>query len=209
MWLMRALGLVAVVAVLLLAGGFLHFMRSVGEARAEHAVPRADAIVALTGGASRIDDAVGLLVDGKGSRMLISGVHPSIDSAILKDRVRKGREFFDCCIDLGYEALNTAGNAVEARDWLDRHRFRSVILVTSDYHMPRSLTEFARSVPDTRFIPYPVRSEGTFRDWWLDPAATRLLLSEYVKYVVALARARLEEPTAVLGFAQLERTPKS
>jgi uncharacterized SAM-binding protein YcdF (DUF218 family) len=190
-----------------LAIGFLWFAGSVAgdEVRLEG---KADGIVALTGGASRLSDAVDLLASGRGRRLLISGVSPTTNVGDLMRRVPDHERWFDCCIDLDYSAVNTIGNAVETRRWARGHGFRSLIVVTSSYHMPRAMLELTHQLPDARLIAYPVvtpqrRAEG----WWSHPASARLLVLEYLKYIAANARIRLDpSPTATTVAASRDRT---
>ena len=96
---------------------------------------------------------------------------------------------FICCVDLGYEALDTVGNADETRNWANTNGYRKLIVVTSSYHMPRSLAELALVMPDVEFVAHTV-TPRSFPDsgWWLSVATTRVLLSEYLKYLPAMAR---------------------
>jgi uncharacterized SAM-binding protein YcdF (DUF218 family) len=187
------IGLVlAGVAVAVVAGDFGRFVWTVTTA-APPADARADGIVVLTGGAERIPNGVALLAAGRASRMLISGVNPQVsDVAVAKDKPSLAA-FNTCCVDFGREAADTIGNAAEARKWVEAHGFRSVMVVTSAYHIPRSLAEFAEALPDRTLIPYPVvRSELGLDAWWRNPAAARLLGAEYLKYLLARARLLVE-----------------
>ena len=93
-------------------------------------------------------------------------------------------ERFKCCVDVGYAAHDTSGNAEETKAWAHAHRFSKLIIVTSSYHMPRSLIELGRAMPAATLVPYPVLSRN-FRTeaWWLHGATARLLFSEYVKFL--------------------------
>lgn len=175
--------LAVVAAASAFAGGFLVFADQVVSARPPER-PRADGIVALTGGPRRIESAVDLLGAGSGNRLLISGVYQRTSPDALALRNPRLASLIDCCIDIGYEAQDTRGNAREARNWARRNGYDSLIVVTSAYHMPRSMAEIARAMPDVRLVPYPIQA-GTVRAWFADPAAFRLLLVEYAKYVVA------------------------
>jgi len=169
---------------------------------------RAEGIVALTGGASRIADAFTLLEQGRARRLLITGVHPATTAEGIQHGLGvEADRLFACCVDLDKRALNTAGNAEEIKRWLTRTGFRSVIVVTSDYHMPRSLTELARVLPQVELVPYPVSSplvSGT--EGWADGELAQLLISEYVKYVVSLARQTLEQPAPKATVAEASGT---
>lgn len=155
---------------------------------------RADAIVVLTGGEMRLDAATTLLEEGFGKRLLISGVDPATTKADLK-RVSHGGAHFDCCTDLGFIAADTHGNAQETAQWAKTHGYRSLILVTSNYHMPRSLAELSAAMPQVRLEPYPVVPEDVdFTHWWRNPHTLRLLHSEYAKYVASLVMTRFIDP---------------
>lgn len=185
------LAFIGAIAAALLFAGFLNFVRLLpGE---EQAAPAAgDGIVALTGGAERLSDALRLLASGRGKRLLISGVHPETTERELARAQPDYAAFARCCVDLGRRALNTAGNAVETRRWAVGHGFRSLIVVTSGYHMPRTMMELHREMPDVELIPYAVVTDRLRGEpWWRDFATARLLAGEYVKYVAALVRVRL------------------
>ncbi len=185
------MGILASLAVIFL-GGFLLF--ATGIPRTETPPPRpADGIVALTGGASRISDAMELLAKNQGKRLLISGVNPATRPSELIRLTPEYEKLFTCCIDLGHQALNTTGNAAEIAQWSRALKFRSLIVVTSAWHMPRALVELRREMPDTELIPYSVVTER-MRDapWWMSMHTARLLMLEYLKYLATLARVRLE-----------------
>lgn len=186
-------GSAACITLLLL--GFLVFAGAATRLPPQ-ATPAADAIVVLTGGADRrIEAGLALLRKGLGRRMLISGINRKLKP----DEFLAHLELPDPSrIDLGYEALDTIGNAVETSRWADRHNYTRLIVVTSSYHMPRSLNELALAMPMMAFIPHPVRprifGEGA---WWLRPAAARMLVAEYLKLIpsyVRLAARRLLDP---------------
>lgn len=208
----RRVGARRVLNVLVLAGGslaslgllgFFIFVASLDRNEREPA-SRTDAIVALTGGAQRIGDAIDLLAKGYGSRLLITGVNGRTSRDEIA-RLNPGqRRLFECCVDLDYRARNTIGNAIETRRWMNDHRFRSLIVVTSNYHMPRTLVELDHALPDSRVVPYPVVTEAVRPDgWWRDASATRLLASEYAKLVVGWVRVRFEDDPERSGVAVL------
>lgn len=171
--------------------GFVVFAASATALRPQ---PRssADGIVVLTGGEHRIVEAMALLADGHGRRLLVSGVHPQTTRDDLRRITGLDSLLFDCCVDIDHLALDTVGNANETRKWAGTWRFSSLIIVTSTYHMPRSLAELGRLMPTTRLVPYPVVSRNfVTREWWLHPPTARLLASEYLKYLPAVARLSL------------------
>jgi uncharacterized SAM-binding protein YcdF (DUF218 family) len=179
-----------------LAAGFVWFASQVPDV--EVALDRnADGIVVLTGGAARIADAIELLASGRGKRLLISGVNRTTNSIELARTVPEYQRMFSCCIDLDYSAINTTGNAVETRRWVRARGFRSVVVVTSSYHMPRAMAELSHQLPDVTLIPFPVVPEKRRGEhWWSSVPTTKLMLLEYLKYVVAVARTWLDQPAS-------------
>jgi uncharacterized SAM-binding protein YcdF (DUF218 family) len=180
-----------------LIAGFFVFAISI-ERNEPVLLRRAQGVVALTGGADRITDALDLLATGQAERLLITGVNQATSGREIAHLTPRLRPLFSCCIDLGYRALNTVGNAAETRRWVHQHGMRSLIVVTSNYHMPRALIEIGRALPGIELVPYPVVTERQKSgSWWADPGMLRLLATEYVKYLAAYARAELvPEPSA-------------
>lgn len=187
--LVAALAIVFVMA----AVGFVGFL---AQLRGTEAKPerQADGIVVLTGGASRVSDAVDLLAGGYGKRLLISGVHPTNDASDISRSLPESKSFINCCVDLDHSAINTRSNAEQTKRWVHERGFKSVIVVTSNYHMPRAIVELSHAMPDIDLIPYAVVGEK-WRDepWWTSAPVLRLLLFEYVKYVAAEIRVRLAD----------------
>jgi uncharacterized SAM-binding protein YcdF (DUF218 family) len=154
---------------------------------------KADGIVVLTGGTARVSDALELLASGHGKRLLITGVNPGTTTADIAREIPNYKKLLSCCVDLDYSALNTLGNAVQARRWALEHRFQSLIVVTSAYHMPRALAELGHQLPDAALIPYPVVSDRLrVEPWWSNTETTKLVLSEYLKYLYAKVRMRFD-----------------
>lgn len=195
--LIRAAMVIVIGAVLALAIGFVMFVDDI-VAAAPPADARAEGIVVLTGGSARIDGALRLLAEGRASRLLISGVNPAVGPAALAGTVDEDLDaILACCVDLGHEALDTSGNASEAQSWAEARNFHSLIVVTSAYHMPRSLAELGAAMPDVQLVPYPVSTPDLqLADWWNDPVAFGLLAREYGKYLLVAARTTLGLPTA-------------
>ncbi|PWL19661.1 YdcF family protein [Falsochrobactrum shanghaiense] len=149
----------------------------------------ADAIVVLTGGQSRIRAALELLAQKRGKRLLISGVHPSTNEKSLQRATHSEPALFDCCVDLDRSALNTAGNATESEHWIRANDYHRVIVVTNNYHIPRSILEMSSRMDDVEFIPYPVvNGEKREHGWVAEGDTLRVLLIEYVKYLGAAIR---------------------
>jgi uncharacterized SAM-binding protein YcdF (DUF218 family) len=201
--LLRRLGLWTIafcVGAAVLAGvGFLWFIWRVPAD--EVALDRnADGIVALTGGASRIADAIELLALGRGKRLLISGVNRATSSKEISRLNPEFERWVRCCVDFD-RSLNTLGNAVETRRWAESRGFRSLIVVTSNYHMPRALAELSHQLPGVALVPFPVVTDRQRADpWWAGGATARLMLTEYAKYVFAKLRMGLH-PIVATGAA--------
>jgi uncharacterized SAM-binding protein YcdF (DUF218 family) len=176
--------------------------------RVQHSTPapapeRADGIVALTGANSnqRIGAAMGLLEDGYGKRVLVSGVNRMASREDVRNVSRAVRRLYDCCVDLGFTAADTVGNARETADWAQAMRYRRLIVVTADYHMPRAMLELKAVLRGTgvELQTYPVRTPALqAHDWWRRPGAARLMVVEYCKYLAILGR------DAVLGLGPRE-----
>lgn len=182
--------------VLIAAAAFvIGFWQFAERVRAEPVEPpQAQAIVALTGGSlERLTTGVRLLEENKGERLLISGVNRVVtDQELLGEALNVNEELARCCIDLGRAAEDTLGNAAETAAWAREHRFREIILVTDDYHMPRSLTELELAMPEAQIHPYPVRTRWTDPVLWRsDLSAASRLGAEYVKYLVIRGREAL------------------
>lgn len=153
----------------------------------------ADGIVVLTGGTSRVIDALELLKTRHGKRLLITGVNPGTTTADIAHEAPNYDRVLACCVDLDYSAINTLGNAVQARLWATQHDFHSLIVVTSAYHMPRALAELEHQLPNVALVPYPVVSDRLrVEPWWTNGDITKLVLSEYLKYLFAELRMRLD-----------------
>jgi uncharacterized SAM-binding protein YcdF (DUF218 family) len=160
---------------------------------AEDATAPSDAIVVLTGGRMRLQNGIELLREGKGRKLFVSGVNQQVDLDDLLRVSGNARNWAACCITLGHDADDTLGNALETAQWVRQQGFRSLRLVTAWYHMPRSLLEFDRAMPQVEIIAHPVFPEDVKQDeWWRWRGTTALLVSEYGKYLGALGRPVLE-----------------
>jgi uncharacterized SAM-binding protein YcdF (DUF218 family) len=155
----------------------------------------ADGIVALTGGSDlRLAAGAHLLEDGKGKRLLVSGVSRTATRDDLWTVTGAPKPLFDCCVDLGFEAVDTIGNARETAEWAHAMDYHSLILVTADYHMPRALIELRAALPGVTITPYPVATPTLdARRWTADSRSAKRMATEYVKYLAILTRE------AVLG----------
>lgn len=187
----RLLSVLAAIA-LIWAGGFVLFIANLPKPAPDGQSP-ADGVVVYTGGGGvRISSAMALFADGAGERLLISGVHPDTSAARLSEFWVGPKERFDCCVDLGRDALTTEGNAGELSNWAARHNFQSIILVTSDYHLPRAMTVTRARMKNATITPYPVRSG--YLDAKGRPASFDAMINlagEYTKYLLAQIKTRL------------------
>jgi len=192
---------------LLFVGGFALFATHVSRMATPKNPAQADAIIVLTGGQARIDAAVDLLKSGKGERLLISGVHRSTTRKTLQAATGADKTLFSCCVDIDRDALDTIGNAEESAKWVRNHDYGRVILVTNNYHMPRSLLEVGRLIGEAELEPYPVVNADLGNGGWMRPEALRVLFTEYNKYLLALARGALPLPPAEVGMAAMNASP--
>ncbi|QBX38762.1 YdcF family protein [Brevundimonas sp. S30B] len=186
---MKFLALVGIVALMWLVGLFVFADRVRGLSPADEPA-RADAIVALTGpSAERVNASIRLLEQGKGDRLLISGVNREVRRQELRALTPGSSQLFNCCVDLGFEAEDTVGNAREIAAWARRRGYDSLIVVTSDYHMPRSLLEIRSALPGVRLTPYAVSTPSLDdSEWWRAAVTARRMTLEYMKYLTVLGR---------------------
>jgi uncharacterized SAM-binding protein YcdF (DUF218 family) len=199
MRLLRAFCFFVMAGVLLFAGGFGWFANHVSKLTTPDNPQSSDAIIVLTGGQSRLDAGLELLKSGKGKRLLISGVHPSAGRSSIRAAVGGEKSLFSCCVDIDHAALDTIGNAEESAKWVTDHAYDSVLIVTNNYHMPRSLLEMGRFVGNAELRPYPVvNTKLDNGSWMTKPAAIRVLFTEYTKFLGALVR----------GFIPVRGTPE-
>ncbi|HZZ36993.1 MAG TPA: YdcF family protein [Caulobacteraceae bacterium] len=196
-------GLAAVlVALMIWTAGLLAFAARVERLTPAEEPPAADGIVALTGASDlRLEAAMRLLENGKGRRLLVSGVNRRTTRADIRGVTGAAKPVFDCCVDLGFTAADTIGNARETAEWARTMRYRRLILVTADFHMPRALLELKSAMPEAQIIPYPVATPTLDADHWqrTGRGAERMAL-EYMKYLAILVRE------AVLGLGPRDTT---
>lgn len=187
---MKFLTFIAIIVVIWLVGLFAFADRVRGYTPAAEPA-RADAIVALTGpSAERVNSAIRLLEQDKGQRLLISGVNREVRRQELRALTPGSSKLFNCCVDLGFEAEDTIGNAQEIAAWADAKGYGSLIVVTSDYHMPRALTEIRAAAPGVELTPYAVETPSLDNTrWWRAAVTARRMTLEYMKYLAALGRA--------------------
>jgi len=192
--------------VLLWLGGFVWFTRDVMEmplGDIRNPPPHAAGIVVLTGGRERVPAGFDLLAAGAADRLLVSGVDPHIDKLTLLQKIlppgHPARSKSSCCITLGAMAEDTTGNAIETAAWVEKYALQSLILVTANYHMRRSLVEFRQEMPHITLTPFAVQPEYVHvAEWWQYPGTASVLVHEYNKLLLAYAKACL---TPLLGHA--------
>lgn len=199
---MKSLALILIL-VLIWAVGLFAFAARVARSTPAADPQPADGIVALTGpSALRIAAAMKLLEDGKGGRLLVSGVNRMATRADIRSVSKAPGRLYDCCVDLGFSAADTIGNARETASWARAYGFKRLIVVTADYHMPRAVLELKGALPEGQFEPYPVATdELDARRWWKTGEGARRMVVEYCKYLVILARE------TILSLGPRERPP--
>jgi uncharacterized SAM-binding protein YcdF (DUF218 family) len=169
-------------------GGMAWFAETIPRAVAD-AVRPTDAIVVLTGGPMRLREGLRLLAEGRAKKLLVSGVYRGVDVQELLRVARQAPDSVECCVELGYAADSTAGNATETAEWMAREGYSSLRLVTANYHMRRSLLEFRRAMPGLEIVPHPVFPDAfRIEEWWRWPGTYALVQAEYHKYLFALVR---------------------
>ena len=174
--------------ILFWSAGLLAFLRALPDGVDDNATVT-DAIVVLTGGSLRLKTGLTLLQKGRAERLFVSGVHRGVDVQQLLRNARQSPDAAECCISLGHEADDTAGNAAETSAWMAKYGYRSMRLVTAAYHMPRSLIEFRNTMPDVQIITHPVfPAQVKLEAWWRWPGTAGLIFVEYSKYLVARIR---------------------
>ncbi len=177
----------------LLIGGFFKFADESVKSQKHADNLSADGIVSLTGGSrNRLTEAVKLLERGAGKKLLISGVFKGATAEELRQVSGGSRQIYDCCVDIGRKAHDTIGNAVEIEEWVKKNNYKSIILVTDSYHMPRSKLEASNKIKNLKIIPYPVRvAPYDDPNWWENEKVLRGLINEYSKFRMAQLRIAL------------------
>lgn len=178
----RVTPLLLLAAILIWFMGFIWFSLSLENPREISTLPKGDGIVVLTGGQGRIAKGVEVLQKGYGKKLLISGVNRNLASETIYNAIGDSGSLSECCIDLGREALDTIGNAREAAFWAANQNFKSIVVITADYHMPRALIEFNTYKEQFQIIPLAVKTEVNLST----------LALEYTKYLVSLTLFKLD-----------------
>ncbi|PKR54214.1 hypothetical protein COO20_11240 [Thalassospira marina] len=173
--------------------GFFWYVSQIPD-RVANPYQKTDAIVVLTGGSERLSEGRRLLNRHLAKKLFISGVYRGVEVDELLSAGNADPDLVACCIVLGHIAENTRGNAIETATWVYKQGYRSLRIVTANYHMPRSLLEFHNLMPDVDIVAHPVFPENVkVDDWWRWPGSAALISSEYNKYLFAALRNKILE----------------
>ncbi|MCL2469562.1 MAG: YdcF family protein [Alphaproteobacteria bacterium] len=188
--------LLLILAALLWTAGFVRFVDFISayqEPAITEGLTSTDAAIVLTGGSERVDAGLKLLKAGFSRKLFISGVYPNLKMEEIFPENNVDPDLRACCIELGHNATNTLGNAIETQAFMEREGYSSMRLVTANYHMPRSVMLLRHQMPEMRIIPHPVVPEAIkLQSWWLSPKTFFFLAMEYSKYLYAKARLIVE-----------------
>jgi len=187
--------ILTILVVVVWTAGFIAFMELVPKQVLQDTA-YTEGIVVLTGGTKRLNTGILLLSENKAKKLLISGVYRGVELEELLALSKRAPQELECCIDIGHEADDTRGNAKETAQWIAKTGFKSLRLVTANYHMPRSMLEFENSMPGIQIVEHPVFPEHVKVDqWWMWPGTAALLIGEYNKYLLVWARQELARLT--------------
>ncbi|ADE40108.1 YdcF family protein [Candidatus Puniceispirillum marinum] len=187
-----ALTVICILVAFMLAS-FQHFVLTLPRGETDFTkLDHTDGIVVTTGGQQRLVEGLNLLVSGTTDKVLISGVGKGVNKAVLVQELNLDDQQVSalfCCVELEYGALDTRGNALAARAWIDLNGLKSIRLVTANYHMPRAEIVFSRAIPNVDIHQWAVSPNALdVERWWQDPMIIRLLTREYAKYVAEIIR---------------------
>ena len=170
--------------------GFFFFIHSMPTELPSTQTVNTEAIVVLTGGRSRIDTGIELLKKNPSKILFITGINSRLKKIpnVIKISARLPKASQNK-VEFGYRARSTFENALETKAWLNSHHIKSITLVTATYHIPRSMLEFEKAMPNVQIKCYPVFPSGfKINKWWFNPRSAIFLFKEYVKYSVAFTR---------------------
>ena len=187
---MRTLAALLVIG-LIWVSGLMAFADRVSRLTPAPLPQAAEGVVVLTGAGSnaRLDTGMAVLEAGLAKRLLVSGVNREASREDIRLVSKAAKRLYDCCVDLGFTAANTLGNARETAEWARAMRFRSLIIETADYHMPRAMLELKSALPGVSLQPYAAATPVVdARRWWRTRSGARLMIWEYSKYMTVLGR---------------------
>ena len=171
-------------------GGFCIFAYKINNFTTDIQV-NTDAIIVLTGGRNRISEAAKLYNADLAKHMFISGVAKDITLENIQNtqhiKIKESKT-----VEIGYNAANTVENANETKEWVRKNNINSIRLVTSNYHIFRSLIEFRKHLSDTKILLHPVYSEYIEKKWWTSWQTFSLIFKEYNKFIYAYIRNKLQ-----------------
>ena len=163
---------------------FLAFVKNIPLAPTTN-IELTDALVVLTGGTKRLETGLKLLSESRAKKLFISGVYKGVDVRKLLQIFEQNSTKLYCCVELGHAAESTEGNAIETSEWIKKESYTSIRLVTSNYHMPRSIRLFSYHMPSINIIPQPVFPDSfKGKNWWLWKGTARLIILEYLKTLI-------------------------
>lgn len=185
--------LLAFCLLVFLTIGFIRFGNFVSTIENQPGIVNADGIVVLTGGKDRISTAVNLLQNNRAPRLLISGVHPGTSSKTIAETMKIKKSVLNCCVDLDRLATDTKGNANQTANWVKNNKISKLIVVTSNYHMPRSLMEMHALMPHIQLIPHAVKPfQPETGKWYSTPSKLKTIAIEYAKYTTISFRKSID-----------------
>ncbi|WP_369060475.1 YdcF family protein [Caulobacter sp. 73W] len=178
------------IALMIWGVGLLTFVARIDMSTPAQIPPTSEGIVVLTGASNaRLEEGMRLLEEGKGDRLLVSGVNREATRADIQDVTGATKGLYDCCVDLGFTAADTVGNGRETAEWARNLGYKSVIVVTADYHMPRAMIELRSAMPEAEFHAYPIKTDAVdARSWWKTAGGAKRMAFEYCKYLAILGR---------------------
>lgn len=177
-----------IVALVVWSIGLIWFADQIAESDHDK-ITKTDAIVVLTGGSGRLAEGLDLLKSGLSKQLFVSGVAKGLKPNDVFQAPSSTLNNLSCCITFDYSAQNTSDNAKESALWIKRHNYKSLRLVTGNYHMPRSIFEFRKELPNTTLIANPIYPEHVkIIDWWYHRGTARLIASEYAKSLLIILK---------------------
>jgi uncharacterized SAM-binding protein YcdF (DUF218 family) len=176
------INLIILICIAIIVIDIISFGKSLKITTTSKDLPDVEGIAVFTGGENRVQTAIQLLSQNVGQRLFISGVHPNTKKSDISYQIKSDRKLLECCIDLGEDAHNTFENAFETIKWVKNNNFKSLVIVTSNYHMKRSLFILKQSEPKIKFIPFRVASTLLKNTKSSLKEKIRALIIEYLKY---------------------------